>query len=192
MDSENSNTDRSEPCVPREVLLRYLLSRCDSTHHRFRLGFTFRFLGFAALYEYKDLLQVYQDIHLPGYSPVDRLMTYRRVFREALDRLRDTPLSALEYQEMPHNSESSEPEICERLLATAIRDATTMLERGDYTLESVFLLVSWLGLRFDPDALRDFERHCIGSDAEPDLRIKTGLAILKKALGRKPRVSPQN
>ena len=53
-----------------ETLLKYLLYKCDEKiHHHLRLGFPFQFLGFAALYNDKNLLQKYRIFTYPA-SPL--------------------------------------------------------------------------------------------------------------------------
>ena len=60
-----------------------------------------------------------------------------------------------------------------------------MLHSKDFRFLSVFLLNAWLGLRFNKSALADFEKRCISSDAEPEEKVRTGLAIMKEALRSK-------
>ena len=71
---------------------------------------------------------------------------------------------------MPGNAgifEVGEPDICKRFMLTALRDSLTMLNDNLYEFLPVFLLISWLSLRFDKGASADFENCCIGSDIEP-------------------------
>ncbi len=184
MNSEDTNAH--EPCVEEETLLKYLLYKCDEKiHHHLRLGFPFQFLGFAALYNDKNLLQKYQDIHLPCFTPLDRLITYKALFTKALLRLQDTPDEDFEYPTMPEYPKAIKPDICKKFIVTAMRDGREMLDSNRFGFLSVFLLISRLGLRFDRSALADFENRCVNPVMEPKERIRTGLAILKDALRSK-------
>ena len=176
------DTTTLEPSVEPKLLLRYLLAQCDETsHHHLTLGFTFQFLGYAALHFNKELLREYRNIDLARYTPVDRLQTYKRLFTEALAQTipQDIPCPA-----MPEYSRSEEPDICKRFMLSALRDGRTMLNDNIFEFLPVFLLISWLSLRFDKGALSDFENRCIGSDIEPREKIETGLAILQA--GKRP------
>jgi hypothetical protein len=186
MDYENANT--SEPSVEREVLLNYLLDQCDETaRHRLRLGFPFPFLAFAALHADRSLLREYLEIHLPCYTPFDRLRTYQRLFREALTRLQNTPVGDIKYPLHPDHPLGTRPGTCKKFLVTAIRDGKTMLKSDDFRFLSVFLLISWLGLGFDKEALAEFENSCFKPDMDAPDRIMIGLSILRSARKSKVR-----
>ncbi len=173
------DTTTLEPSVEPKLLLSYLLAQCDETsHHHLTLGFTFQFLGYAALHFDKKLLREYRNIDLPRYTPVDRLQAYKRIFTTAIKQTipQDIPCPP-----MPEYSRSEEPDICNRFMLTALRDGRTMLNDNHYEFLPVFLLISWLSLRFDKRALSDFENRCVGSDIEPREKIETALAILRQA-----------
>src|SRR5208283_220564 len=109
MNIENNNC--SGPSVERKMLLKYVLDQVDeSVRRRFRLGLSLQILGYSALHPYKDLLEEYATVHLPHYSPFDRLRGYQRLFAEALLRLRDTPVAEVEY-----TSTSDTPPVIEGL-----------------------------------------------------------------------------
>ena len=177
-DMSSENTNNSGPSVERQTLLAYCLDQVDeSVRRRFRLGLSLQILGYSALHPYKDLLQQYEEIHLPCYSPFDRLRGYQRLFAEALARLEDTPIDEVEY-----TSTSDAKPVIEGLskesIATARRDGLEMLENSDFRFVSVFLVVSWIGLCHDKDALADFETRCISTELEPGDQVRIGLEIL--------------
>jgi hypothetical protein len=181
MNQEDTST--SEPSVEREVLLNYLISKCgEADQDSRRYGFACQFLGYAALYFDKRLLWTYQDFSSPCYPPEIRFETYRRLFTQALARIQDTTVGDIDYPEMPEHPQATKPGICKKFLVSAMRDGRWMLDSSDFQFLSVFLLISWLGLRFDREALADFENRCVSSDTEPKDKIETGLAILKEAL----------
>ena len=177
----SENTTNLEPSVEREVLLNYLLDQVDeSVRNRFRLGLPLQLLGYAALHHDESLLQEYEGIHRPHNSPFDRLRGYQRLFAAALTRLENTPV------EETAPSMSEDPQVFEawvnsEFVDTARRDGSEMLKNSDFRFLSVFLVVSWLGLRHDTKLLIAFERRCISPDLEPQDRIRIGLEILEKA-----------
>jgi len=177
MNIENNNC--SGPSVERKILLGYCLDQVDeSVRHRFRLGLSLQILGYSALHPYKDLLQQYETVHLPCYSPFDRLRGYQRLFAEALARLEDAPIEEAEY----NPSTSDAPPVIEGLsqecVAAARRDGLEMLDSHDFRFLSVFLILSWIGLQSNRDALQAFERRCISPDLEPADQVTIGLEIL--------------
>ena len=121
-----------------------------------------------------------EEIHLPCYSPFDRLRGYQRLFAEALARLEDAPIEEAEY-----TSKTGAPTVIEGLskecVTAAQRDGLEMLDSHDFRFLSVFLILSWIGLQSDRDALQAFERRCIRPDLEPGDQVRIGLEILREA-----------
>ncbi len=175
------NTNNLGPSVERKILLKYVLDQVDeSVRRRFRLGLPLQILGYSALHPYKDLLQQYETVHLPCYSPFDRLRGYQKLFAEALLRLQDAPIEEAEY-----TSKTGAPPMIDGLsqdcIAAALRDGLEMLGSHDFRFLSVFLVVSWIGLQSNRDALEDFENRCISPELEPEERVIIGLEILREA-----------
>jgi hypothetical protein len=171
---------QNEPSLDSRILLDYLLDRCDENkRHRLRLGFSFRFLTYLALYPHKDLIEDYLETQYPHYTPLDRLRTYQRLLSEASGR---ESFELLDVPDMRAEALGLDPRICRQYLQAALEDGNELLASGEYRYTSIFLTMSWLGFRFDGATLNNFRDKFFGSMESPAETIGSALVVIQQAL----------
>lgn len=172
-------TKQHELSVEPEIILQYLLNRCDlNRHRRLRVDDPFKFLGYVALYPYKDLLEEYRKIDFNHWNALETLDSYKRLFTAASERCFP---EMIDYPVIDKFTASVNPIVCKVFLIAAADEGEAMLVSSDHQFLSVFLMLCFLGLGFDTNTQEDFEKM-IASEADTEAKLRSALRAITQAL----------
>ncbi|MGB6068800.1 MAG: hypothetical protein WBG50_28655 [Desulfomonilaceae bacterium] len=169
-----TNNTTIEPSVEVDLILRYLLTKCDDEKP---FGVVFLTLALGVVSDDTELIEGFRSIISSVSTEDKRLGLFIEVITRTLTRVsqRDLP-------DLPSEDRPPDPHLSRQFSWEAWTLARRMLETECYEMLPLWRMLCWIGLQVDDQLRQEFAERCLQTDTEPAEQVEVGKDLIKQVL----------